>query len=237
VTRPDAAAGVFDTLLVQGGRPVAAGAHLARVAVSVLDVYDVRLDQADLARRVTESAAGHALARLRVEFAPATGVHVSTTDLVARPRTPWHLVVRRVPGGWGGHKWQDRGPLAPPTPAVDADLLLVDEDDHLLETGRGNLFVVRDGEVATPPLDGRILPGVTRSIVLDQLSNLGVGISERPLRISDLSEAAEVFATNSIGGVRAVASCATVGRWSAGPVTRMADEALESTWGATRGDP
>jgi para-aminobenzoate synthetase / 4-amino-4-deoxychorismate lyase len=237
VTGPDVAAGVFDTLLVQDGRPVTAGAHLARLAASVLEVYDVRLDEPGLAGRVHEAAERHALARLRVEFTPGTGVRVSTTDLAARPRAPWHLVVRRVPGGWGRHKWQDRGALTPPTPADDADLLLVDEDDHLLETGRGNVFVVRDGEVTTPPLDGRILPGVTRAMVLDLITDLGVGVSERPVRMTNLRAADEVFATNAIGGVRAVASCATVGGWPVGPVTRVADEALEGAWGATRDDP
>jgi len=234
VTGPDATAGVFDTLLVQGGRPVAAQAHLARLTTSVLEVYDVRLDHTDLTDRVSVAAAGRALARVRVSFAPSAGVGVAATDLEERPRAPWHLAVRRMPGGWGPHKWQDRALLAADEPSVDP--LLVDEHDHLLETGRGNVFVVRENTVVTPPLDGRILPGVTRATVLDLLSNLGVGISERTVTLVELRGADEVFVTNAIGGVRSVASCAPVGDWPLGPVTRAADEALEQAWGATRGD-
>jgi para-aminobenzoate synthetase / 4-amino-4-deoxychorismate lyase len=236
MTGPDAAAGVFDTVLVQDGRPVAAAAHLARLVASVREVYDVRLDRADLAARVAEAASGCALARVRVEFAPGSGVSVAATDLAARPRAPWHLVVRRVPGGWGRHKWRDRSLLAPPEPADASDLLLVDENDHLLETGRGNVFVVRDGAVVTPPLDGRILPGVTRATVLELLAGLDLRAREGPVRLSDLRSADEAFVTNAIGGVRGVASCAEVGEWPPGPVTRAADQALEQAWGATRDD-
>jgi para-aminobenzoate synthetase / 4-amino-4-deoxychorismate lyase len=228
VTGPDAAAGVFDTLLVQDGRPVAAAAHLARLAASALEVYGVRLDEADLADRVAVAASGRRLARVRVEFTPATRVGVAVTDLAERPRSPWHLVVRRVPGGWGRHKWQDRSALA--SSDTDVDPLLVDEDDHLLETGRGNVFVVRDGEVVTPPLDGRILPGVTRAAVLDLLAVLGVGCRERAVALPDLRAADEVFVTNAIGGVRPATSCASVGEWPLGPVTVAADEALERDW-------
>lgn len=236
MTGPDVADGVFDTLLVQDGRPVAVVAHLARLVASVREVYDVRLDQADLAARVAEAAAGRPLARVRVEFAPGSGVSVAATDLAARPRVPWHLAVRRVPGGWGRHKWRDRSLLAPPEPADSSDLLLIDEHDHLLETGRGNVFAVRDGAVVTPPLDGRILPGVTRATVLDLLAALDLGAREGPVTLSDLRGADEAFVTNAIGGVRPVASCAEVGTWRSGPVTRAADEALEQAWGATRDD-
>jgi para-aminobenzoate synthetase/4-amino-4-deoxychorismate lyase len=232
---PDADGGVFDTLLVQGRRPVAATAHLARLVASVREVYDVHLDEADLTARVTEAAAGRDLGRVRVGFAPGDGVSIAATDLTVRPRAPWHLVVRRVPGGWGPHKWQDRSALAPPEPADESDLLLVDEDD-VLETGRGNVFVVRAGEVVTPPLDGRILPGVTRAALLDLLAALGLGAREGRVTLTDLRAADEVFATSAIGGVRTVASCAEVGAWPPGPVTRAADEALEQTWAASHDD-
>ena len=36
--------------------------------------------------------------------------------------------------------------------------LLLDGDGAMLEASRGNLFVVHDGELVTPPTDGRILP-------------------------------------------------------------------------------
>ena len=174
-----------------------------------------------------QAAAGRTLARVRLSFSSDSPVTVEATDIAERPRGAWHLVVRRMPGGWGRHKWQARSPLESGDPD---DSLLVDEHDHLLETGRGNVFVVRDGEVSTPPLDGRILPGVTRATVLDLLSSSGAGTSEQPVDLADLAAADEVFVTNAIGGVRPVASCASVGEWPPGPVTQAVDEAVEHAW-------
>jgi para-aminobenzoate synthetase/4-amino-4-deoxychorismate lyase len=233
-SRPDPLAGVFDTLLVQAGEPVALAPHLDRLATSVRELYDVVLDVTALAREVsaTATATGEPLQRVRVAFVPGAGTSVAADPLAARPRQPWHLVVRRLPGGWGGHKWRDRSQLEawsdPADPCVDS--LLVDEDDRLLETGRGSVFVVRASEVSTPPLDGRILPGITRDAVLRILEGLGVADPVRPVALGELARATEVFLSSSVGGVRPVATCDVAGPWPAGPVTRAVDEALEREW-------
>ncbi len=232
--RPDPRAGVFDTLLVQAGEPVGLAAHLARLATSVRELYDVVLDVSALAGEVSETtvATGSPLQRVRVSFVPGTGTSVDAQPLAARPREPWQLVVRRLPGGWGGHKWRDRSQLEawsdPADPTVDP--LLVDEDDRLLETGRGSVFVVRDSAVSTPPLDGRILPGITRDAVLRILDRLGIDTHVRPIALGELTEATEVFVSSSIGGVRPVTACDLAGPWPAGPVTNAVDEALEREW-------
>jgi para-aminobenzoate synthetase/4-amino-4-deoxychorismate lyase len=233
--RPDPAAGVFDTLLVQGGAPVALDDHLARLAASVRALYDVALDVGAMGGEVTAVAAGAPLQRVRIDVVPGDEPSVTATPLAARPRTPWHLVVRRLPGGWGDHKWRDRSGLdAPGDPSTDP--LLIDEHDLLLETGRGNVFVVRDEAVATPPLDGRILPGITRADVLGILDRLGIDAVERPITLTELTEADEVFASGSISGVRPVATCDVAGPWPVGPLTRAVDDALERAWVADAED-
>ena len=183
----------------------------------------------------TVAATGAPVQRVRVDFVPGAGTTVVARKLTARPRGPWHLVVRRVPGGWGGHKWRDRSLLEewgdPADPSVDP--LLVDEHDRLLESGRGNIFVVSAGAVATPPLDGRILPGVTRDQVLRILTALDIARHPRPVTLDELAGAAEVFVTGSVGGVRPVATCDVAGPWPTGPVTRAVDAALERAWAGT----
>ena len=52
--------------------------------------------------------------------------------------------------------------------------------------------------VKTPPLDTPVLPGITRSVVLDLAARDGVAVEEAPLTIEDLLTADEVFLTNSI---------------------------------------
>ena len=234
---PDPAAGLFDTLLVQAGAPVAMEAHLQRLVAGVRDVYGVSLDEDALTREVSAVAdSGPPLQRVRVVFVPGEGLSVEGHPLAARPRDAWHLVVRRFAGGWGRYKWCDRSLLEEWGDPADAsvDPLLVDEDGHLLESGRGNVFVVHDREVATPPLDGRILPGVTRDAVLAILATLPLPPRQRSIDLAELTTATEVFVTSSIGGVRPVATCDVGGPWATGPVTRVVDAALERAWASAR---
>ncbi|KAJ7102175.1 branched-chain amino acid aminotransferase II [Mycena belliarum] len=85
--------------------------------------------------------------------------------------------VRAAPGGTGAYKLGiNYAPgVLPQTSAValgySQNLWLHGEDHHLTEVGTMNMFVVftaEDGstELVTPPLDGMILPGVTRDSVL-----------------------------------------------------------------------
>jgi para-aminobenzoate synthetase/4-amino-4-deoxychorismate lyase len=232
--RPDPRLGIFDTLLVQDHRPIEADAHVRRLADSATEVYGVRLDRADLVGRVNALAReGAALQRLRLTLPPAEPVELTSSPLTQRPRDPWTLWVHPVGDGLGRHKWVDRTALVPPPDkpgGTAADPLLVDRSGCLLETGRGNVFVVVDGVVSTPPLDGRILPGVVRGLVLDTLRELGIAYAERVVTVDEVPPADEVFATNSIGGVRTVAEIRGVRTWTRGPVTERVDTAIEHAW-------
>ncbi|XP_062472782.1 branched-chain-amino-acid aminotransferase, cytosolic isoform X2 [Pezoporus occidentalis] len=76
-------------------------------------------------------------------------------------------------------------------------LWLYGEDHQITEVGTMNLFLYwinEDGEneLATPPLDGIILPGVTRQSILDLAHNWGeFKVSERYITMSDLTAALE----------------------------------------------
>jgi para-aminobenzoate synthetase/4-amino-4-deoxychorismate lyase len=84
--------------------------------------------------------------------------------------------------------------------------LIVDEDGAVLEASRANFFAVHDGSLSTPPLDGRILPGITRMRVLEIANALAIDTHERVLRQDDLLAADEVFLTGSVRGVEHVDS-------------------------------
>ncbi len=77
----------------------------------------------------------------------------------------------------------------------------------VLETDRGNIFAVIGGILHTPPLDGRLLPGVTRAAILRLAAADGLQVKEAPLTVNAVLDAAEeVFVTNSVGGVVGVRS-------------------------------
>lgn len=70
---------------------------------------------------------------------------------------------------------------------------LVSEGTHT------NVFAVVGGVVVTPPLDidPPILHGVTRTMVLDEARRLGLPAEERPLHVSELTGAEEIFLTST----------------------------------------
>jgi para-aminobenzoate synthetase / 4-amino-4-deoxychorismate lyase len=214
---PDPALGVFDTLLVREGRPVDPGVHLERVVRSVEELYGVRVDVVALAERLRADVAGMTTARVRTSYDPVRSAWEIEATAIEEPTSePRSLALRRLPDGLGPHKWIDRRLVA--APAAN-DVLLVDQDDHVLECGTANVFVVLGGVVVTPPLDGRILPGTVRRRVLSILADDGRRSAERVVGLAELASASEVFVTSSIAGVQPVETCAGVGSWPTGPVT------------------
>ncbi|MGI6169583.1 MAG: branched-chain amino acid aminotransferase [Christensenellales bacterium] len=67
------------------------------------------------------------------------------------------------------------------------------EKRYVQEVGSMNMFFKIDGKVITPPLDGTILPGITRNSVLKLCAELGMPTVERPIAIE------EIFAAHSNG--------------------------------------
>jgi para-aminobenzoate synthetase/4-amino-4-deoxychorismate lyase len=196
--RPDPAAGIFETLLVVDGRPVELDEHLARLSASARTLYGMEIHD-DVGEDLCAQAAGHDRARLRVNLRPDRGVDVELSEVPARV-TPTTLHPVSVAGGLGAHKWIDRRLLG--ALSVDGEPLLCDLDGYVLETARANVFVVTgDGWLLTPPTDGRILPGVTRTRVLALADELQIPVAVRPLHLAELAAANEVFLTGSLAGV------------------------------------
>jgi branched-chain amino acid aminotransferase len=67
-----------------------------------------------------------------------------------------------------------------------------------------NLFIVRDGELLTPPLIEGPLPGITRRSVIDIARDLGMTVYETPLTRADLYLAEEMFVTGTAAEVTPV---------------------------------
>ena len=232
---PDPSLGVFTTMLVREGRPEQLVEHLARLGSSVRACFSHELPGA-LAEQVLQRAAGlDGPHRLRVTAIPDDGslcLEMTHAPLnppgAAPPVDPWVLRPVVVPGGWGRHKWADRRALnttpGPWSPVCDP--LLVDQGGTVLETGRANVFVVRGGVVTTPPVDGRILPGVMRARVLPTLRAAGYEVREQDITLTDIAEASEVFVTNALRGARPVGEIRGVGAWAPGPVTVWVQRAL-----------
>ena len=77
------------------------------------------------------------------------------------------------------------------------DMLFCNPQGFLTEGGRSNLFIQKNGIWTTPPLSDGVLPGVMRSVLLDDPI---LRASEKQLRPADLFAADAVIICNSLRG-------------------------------------
>jgi para-aminobenzoate synthetase/4-amino-4-deoxychorismate lyase len=243
-TPPDPSRGIFETLLIAGGRPVEMVTHIGRLTGSVREVFGAELSP-EVAADAVKASAGIELGKLRIEVAPDGGgglghrIEASAIDRAAFfPDWEHGEALRSVSAeGWSGaHKWSDRRWLEEAEQRLGEEVaLLVDADGNALEAGRANVFAVVDGALLTPPVDGRILPGTARAATLEIAADLGIEASERTLPLTELCAADEVFLTSSVRGLRPA-------RWIDGTelrrgdlVERLAAE-LRQRWLGTRAE-
>jgi para-aminobenzoate synthetase / 4-amino-4-deoxychorismate lyase len=184
-------------MLVRDGRVHAAARHLERLGHSVAALYGITLPS-DLPRRVHAAAAGQPSGehRLRVDVVPGQEPGVSVRPVAPSYRRPVTLEPFVVPGGLGPHKWRDRR-LLDSRPANPAPLL-VDADGTVLEAAWGNVWLLEDHHLSTPPADGRILPGVTRALLLERAPSLGLRAVEEPISLDRARRAPVLFTTSAI---------------------------------------
>ena len=184
--RPDPAAGLLETLIVEDGTPRHLAAHLLRLdrSLAALGLPPV---PSTLAEQATELAAtAVAPARLRIlGRGPRnrTGELDVELQLVPMMATgigagPTALAPAVVPGGIGPHKFLDRDLIDALTARLGATPLLLDADATVLEAGWANIWWLDERGLATTPTDGRILPGVTRAVLLARRSRAPVRVRE-----------------------------------------------------------
>jgi branched-chain amino acid aminotransferase len=74
--------------------------------------------------------------------------------------------------------------------------LLLDERGNLAEGMGSNIFLVREGRLATPR-ERYVLPGVSRAMALDLARELGLDCEETDLDLFDAANADEIFLTST----------------------------------------
>jgi branched-chain amino acid aminotransferase len=77
------------------------------------------------------------------------------------------------------------------------EAILLDERGFVCEGSGENIFLVRDGEIVTPPHVASILDGINRKSVIQIARDLGYTVVERDVARSELYLAEEVFMTGT----------------------------------------
>ena len=221
--------GLFETIAVRSGLPLALSRHLDRLRGGAVRL-GLELPDDDSLRGAVQAVLTDCppeLHRLRITLSGGEG-----PGLMLSPG-PGHLLIRRervdpalsagpahlltVP--WRRNEFSPlcgikstsyaENPVALAW-ARDRDAteaLFLNTAGDLCEGAVSNLFIVTKGIVFTPSLSSGCLPGITRSLILELCSQLRIPWQEKALDPSLLTKGDGIFLTNSLHGIQPVAFC------------------------------
>ena len=78
------------------------------------------------------------------------------------------------------------------------EALMLNTDGFVAEGSMSNLFLVAKGRLITPDENSGILPGITRSCIIELANLNGIPVEVRRVRPEELTKAEEIFLTSSV---------------------------------------
>ena len=108
------------------------------------------------------------------------------------------------------------------------EALMLNHQGQVAECTGDNVFIVKAGQLITPPKEAGILEGITRNAVIDLAKEAEIETIESPLTRHDLFVADECFLTGSAAEVIPVVTLdgRTIGTGSPGPITKQLNDAF-----------
>jgi len=102
------------------------------------------------------------------------------------------------------------------------EAILLTGDGHVAEGAAANIFLVRHGQLLTPPVSDAILEGITRATVIELARDLWLETTERQVDRSELYVAEEAFLTGTALEIAPIVEVdrRPVGAGDVGPITR-----------------
>jgi len=103
------------------------------------------------------------------------------------------------------------------------EAVMLNAEGFVAECTGDNLFIVKNGDLFTPPLSAGALYGITRQTVLDLAEESGLKVSEPNLTRYDLFNADECFITGTAAEIVPVVKIdgRVIGTGKPGPITRQ----------------
>jgi len=109
------------------------------------------------------------------------------------------------------------------------EAILLTETGYVADGSGENIFVVKNGRIATPDLSSSILPGITRDSVIQIAQDLGYTVDEKNLVRADLYLADEIFMCGTAAEVTPVRAVDDREVGDPGPITREIQSAYLDT--------
>ncbi|GAA6155545.1 aminotransferase class IV [Pyruvatibacter sp. HU-CL02332] len=247
--------GLFETLLAREGRIIRLDRHITRLleGAAVMQIkppFESRTlraaaretleanglannDRASLRMTLTRGPAGRGVAlpqdpsptlmiTAAAAPAPPAGLSVmvsSVSKLATSPASPLKTL-----------NYTDNVMARMEADAAGADEALMRSADGGIACATiGNVFVVKEGSVTTPPDDGSIRAGITRNDTLALARDANLNVVEAGISVEALKAADEIFLTNSLWGICPVTTLEGT-TLPAGPTTKKLAQALHEAW-------
>lgn len=103
------------------------------------------------------------------------------------------------------------------------EALVLNQDGHVSEASAANIFIVRNGQAITPPVQSNVLEGITRRTFMQLMRDeLGVEVVERDIDRTEVYLAEEAFLCGTGVQIAAITKVEhrAIGSGEMGPITR-----------------
>ena len=214
--------GAFETLKVVNTQPVALTRHIKRLVHS-LNTIGIEFDKEDLLKKAINEviSANKSLGevmRMRITYTSAVGPLGSdrtkdnfTLVVAVSPESIWPdtaLVItvsdprndKSILAGSKTTSYAQNAALLSVAKKQGAhEAIMPNTKGELCEGTGSNIFVVKDGQVMTPPLSGGCLGGITRALVIKWFD-----VKEVDLPMSVLKDVDEAFLTSSTRDIQPI---------------------------------
>jgi len=216
--------GLFETMRVYGGQVFRLDSHLNRLARSA-EILGLLIEALNLKGAVRDTIQANKLseARVRITISIGEGGMVPDPSSCTQPTVlilaghykpyPKQVYERGFRAVVSSIRRNSQSPLSRLKSAnylenmlakqearaagVD-EAICLNEKGLLAEASMSNIFLVNDGILRTPGEESGILPGITREVVLELASQLGINTFEQDIRLDELFQTQEAFLTNSL---------------------------------------
>lgn len=247
--------GVFEGMRIYGGKVFRLEEHLERLYESALAIcLEMPLDQAALAKATNETVAVNDLTDGYIRLVVTRGAGTLGLD-PNRCSDPQVIIIADKIALYPAEFYENgleiitssviRNHPAALSPRIKSlnylnnilakieglqagcvEALMLNHKGEVAECTGDNIFLVKNGDLKTPPLDAGILAGVTRDTVIELAIAEGIAVHGHALTKHDVYVADEVFLTGSAAEVVPVVKLDSrpIGDGKPGPITKLLSE-------------
>jgi D-alanine transaminase len=214
--------GVYEVIRLYDGKPFALATHLERLWKSAVEIQltpPLTTDAlaVEVQKLIDHVDAGNAMVYLQLTRGSAPRNHIFP-DIVEPTLLFYIRPVKALPapGAGEGTKllsvpderwkrcWIKSLALLPNVLAKNAAIAAGADEAAFVDAGfvtecsSSNLFAVIGGKLVTHPIGSKVLPGVTRMVILEIAEELGIEVDERAIGENEAPWAQELFITGTL---------------------------------------